>query len=387
MIDFKKIAIVVLCYSDYESLEISLALYSKLTNPDVDIYLLQNGRGTYDTERTYRVCKRYEKLFPKNIHVVDWIKPGVPHHSIYALLKSELFKKYDYICKVDDDVFPLTSDWVEKLAVCFEDAMQKYGDKLAYVTSLINNNPWGFKQVVDIMGLQEDFNKISLDHYIGIKGDSDSARYRFVPKSEIHPGGGGSVWALPHYGRWIHKHTTLLPDDYISATRNLGYEEVDNTERYSINCMFFRKNFWFELKLYENSCDEYEIYSHCKEFDKKIIADLSIPMVHLLYYTQREENRDLIPIIRERYEERLNLPFPISMSPNRNYEIENRMRWSESKFSEGVMIVRRTPFLGLIFGKLYYRIKYELYKVMSTFTVGKLRKYFIGKKYKYKELI
>ena len=75
------------------------------------------------------------------------------------------------------------------------------------------------------------------------------------------------------------------------------------------------------------------------------------------------------------------------MSPNRNYEIENRMRWSESKFSEGVMIVRRTPFLGLIFGKLYYRIKYELYKVMSTFTVGKLRKYFIGKKYKYKELI
>ena len=162
MIDFKKIAIVVLCYSDYESLEISLALYSKLTNPNVDIYLLQNGRGTYDTERTYRVCKRYEKLFPKNIHVVDWIKPGVPHHSIYALLKSELFKKYDYICKVDDDVFPLTSDWVEKLAVCFEDSIQKYGDKLAYVTSLINNNPWGFKQVVDIMGLQEDFNKISL---------------------------------------------------------------------------------------------------------------------------------------------------------------------------------------------------------------------------------
>ena len=110
-------------------------------------------------------------------------------------------------------------------------------------------------------------------------------------------------------------------------------------------------------------------------------------MVHLLYYTQREENRDLIPIIRERYEERLNLPFPISMSPNRNYEIENRMRWLESRFSKDIMLARRTPFFGFIFSKVYYRIKYELYKVMSTFTMGKLRKYFIGKKYKYKELI
>lgn len=111
--NLKKIAIVQLCYADYEALEIALAAYTKLTNPNVHIYLLQNGRGTYDTERTYRVCLRYQKMFPKQITVVDWIQPGAPFVSIKTLLESDEMKSYDYICKVDDDVFPLTSDWLE----------------------------------------------------------------------------------------------------------------------------------------------------------------------------------------------------------------------------------------------------------------------------------
>ena len=65
----KKIAIVQLCFADFESLEISLAAYVKLTTPDIHIYLLQNGRGTYDTERTYRVCQRYAKLYPKTDNI------------------------------------------------------------------------------------------------------------------------------------------------------------------------------------------------------------------------------------------------------------------------------------------------------------------------------
>ena len=41
---------------------------------------------------------------------------------------------------------------------------------------------------------------------------------------------------------------------------------------------------------------------------------------------KNQENRDLIPVIRKTYEEFLKLPFPISICPNKDYEIENRLR-------------------------------------------------------------
>ncbi|WP_432633777.1 hypothetical protein [Brachyspira sp.] len=107
-----KTAIVILSYADFESLEISLAMHSKYNSHNADIFILQNGRETYDCERTYRVAKRYENLYPKQIKVVDWIKPQKPYFSIRELLNSEVMSKYEYICKVDDDTFPLTVNWL-----------------------------------------------------------------------------------------------------------------------------------------------------------------------------------------------------------------------------------------------------------------------------------
>lgn len=60
-----KTAIVILAYTDFELLEISLSLHAKYNNHNADIFILQNGRGTYDTERTYRIAKRYENLYSK----------------------------------------------------------------------------------------------------------------------------------------------------------------------------------------------------------------------------------------------------------------------------------------------------------------------------------
>lgn len=60
-----KTTIVILAYTDFESLEISLSLHAKYNNHNADIFILQNGRGTYDTERTYRIAKRYENLYSK----------------------------------------------------------------------------------------------------------------------------------------------------------------------------------------------------------------------------------------------------------------------------------------------------------------------------------
>lgn len=57
-------------------------------------------------------------------------------------------------------------------------------------------------------------------------------------------------------------------------------------------------------------------------------------MVHICFFTQREENRDLLPQMRLAYERFLKLPFPIAMCPLKEYENENRLRWLENRLSQ-----------------------------------------------------
>ena len=129
----KTLAIVILAYSDYESLELTLAVHAKFLpylneGKRIKIYILQNGRGTYDCERTYKVAKRYEDLFPKDIEVVDWIAGGIPYFSIKKLFQSPNFSDITHVIKLDDDVFPLTVDWVESLWKCYQVSEEKYGE-------------------------------------------------------------------------------------------------------------------------------------------------------------------------------------------------------------------------------------------------------------------
>ena len=58
-----KTAIIILAYADFESLEIALACHARFLDKESKIFILQNGRDTYDCERTYQVGKRYEELF------------------------------------------------------------------------------------------------------------------------------------------------------------------------------------------------------------------------------------------------------------------------------------------------------------------------------------
>lgn len=55
----------------------------------------------------------------------------------------------------------------------------------------------------------------------------------------------------------------------------------------------------------------------------------SVPFVHIAYFPQREENRDLVADIRRVYEARLGHPFPLAMRASRDLEIEARLRWME----------------------------------------------------------
>lgn len=373
----KTLAIVILAYSDYESLELTLAVHAKFLpylneGKRIKIYILQNGRGTYDCERTYKVAKRYEDLFPKDIEVVDWIAGGIPYFSIKKLFQSPNFSDITHVIKLDDDVFPLTVDWVESLWKCYQVSEEKYGEKLAYVTSLVNNNPWGFEKTLNLMGLRaEYFQKIARDHFVGDSEENPFSPYRFCPKDMISTGGHGTVWKLPYISRWLHKNTTLQPGVFIQKTRNAGYEEVFSKERYSINCMLFAKDYWEKIS---NGGHDDELMSqiYCINNNLKIVANLEVPMCHLFFFTQRSENYDLIDVFKDYYSHWLNLPFPISIKQNRQQEIEDRLRFLEKALGSNSIFHYSPPQkrIDYIKGKLrrypsLYRVARAIYKKLS----------------------
>lgn len=330
-------AIVVLAYADYESLELALASHAKFTvDSGVPIYILQNGRGTYDTERTCSVGKRYQSLFPETIKVITDILPQKPYAAIKQLFHEELFSKYRYIIKLDDDVMVLTPDWVDKLIDTYIQASKQEGDNLAYVTSLVNNNPYGFKKLVDSFEELSDeyFTRLARRHLVGCAPDDSYNPYRIVPKETIFDGGFGTVWQLPYLGRWIHEKTTMQPEHYIERTRDLAVEEIDSRKRYSINCMMFEKKLWDEV-YNGGGDDEHMFHVYCMLNGKKIYANLAVPMVHLAFASQREEIRDMIPRIRDVYTSFLALPFPIALCGDRQIEIENRLRYLEKNKKTG----------------------------------------------------
>ncbi len=372
-----KTAIVILSYADYESLEISLACHSKFLDKESKIFILQNGRGTYDCERTYEVGKRYETLFPKNIEVIDDIPPQRPYHALKQLFKSKRMNKYDYICKLDDDVFPITEGWFDHLCATYDKQKALYGNKLGYITSLINNNPWGTKRVMDILGLYDEYKqKYSRDHYVGM--DNEYVPKKFIPKGEFNDGGAGTIWKLAYISRWIHNETTLQPDKFIAATKNKGVTEVNNKERYSINCMVFDKNFWDRIDI-ANDDDEHQAMLYCLNNDKKIIADMEVPMIHLFFYPQRNENKDIIKPIRDYYQKWLDLIFPISICEDKNIEIERRLRFLET----GLIGIRRNIDIAS-FNTLSNKLKYLKYRILSELTTGKIKKHYKEKKFKFK---
>lgn len=341
-----KTAIVILAYADFESLEISLAMHCKYNSHNADIFILQNGRGTYDCERTYRVAKRYEALYPKQIKVVDWIKPQKAYYSIKELLDSELMSKYEYICKIDDDTFPLTESWLNDLCKCYEDSYSKYKENLSYVTGLVNNNCWGFARLIKIMGIENEyFKEYSRFHYVGIENYycGIGNNLELLDNTKISDTACGTIWRNAYISRWIHNKTTLNHLEYIKRTSNKGYEEIDNAKRYSINCILFKKEFWNDIYNNEfNDDDEHSCLLYSYNNNKKIICNLEVPFVHLFYFTQREENKDLIPIIRDYYSKVINAPYPISICVNKEQENENRLRFLESIIDKNNIIQNKT---------------------------------------------
>ncbi len=320
----KRVAIVLLACSDYESLEVSLACHAAYLPAQADLFVLQNCRGTYDAERSLAVGQRYARLFPGRIHVVTGNKPAKPYRAIAALLATRHLAAFDLVCKVDDDSFPIAPGWLDALVRGHAAAEAAGGPALAYVTPLINNNCWGFAETLQVMGLGSAFAaEMARDHWVGTR-----AQRRIAPAGEIDRGGHGTIWQAPHLARWLHARTTLVPDRFIAATQGLSDVPVPGSERYSINCMLFRPALWRRIDDGSGE-DEHMLHQHCLRTGERILCVRSVPFVHIAYFPQREENRDLVADIRRVYEARLGHPFPVAMRASRELEIEARLRWME----------------------------------------------------------
>jgi hypothetical protein len=343
-------AIVMLAHSDYESLEISLAAHAKFLPQGVKFFILVNGRGSYDCERTLRVAKRFESLYPLSVEVIDDIKPQEPYYALKKLLESNRMRSYRYICKVDDDTFPITSDWFDQLCSVYENTYSRYGSNTAYVSGLVNNNPFGFKALLEqCSSLNSDyFAHIAREHLAGREGSSSSyyPPARIISASEIDDDICGTVWRYSYIARWLHERTSLQPEFYKEIVKNLP-DVYLGSKRYSINCILFNKDYWSLIEAPDSEFptdDEFLSEQYCRDNKMIIMVRLSVPLVHLFFFTQREENKDLVDIFRTVYSEWLGLPYPISIQSNRLLEIESRLRSLERSMQSQVFKKRRITF-------------------------------------------
>jgi hypothetical protein len=218
--DKRPLAILMLACRDYEALELSLACHMAYHDHDVAFYILQNCRESYDSERSLAVARRYQMLFPKSIHVIERITPRPAYRAIAEALEREL-ADYDLICKVDDDAFPINGGWIKKLLECWKQSEERLSESLAYVTPLINNNNWGFAEVIKIMGLENDYKvSVAREHRVG--AGTQIAPYKVISPDVVETGTNGTIWGYPYLARWIHEQTTLQPDKFLAATRGLA---------------------------------------------------------------------------------------------------------------------------------------------------------------------
>ncbi len=293
-----KTCIVLLACNDYESTQLTVANLLIRTPENVPIYFLPNSMSdTFDADRVKEIGQIYSKMFPGRFIYVNWVKPSFPYQALGDLIYSQQLNKFEYICKIDDDVFPITDDWIDNLAACFA----KYDSPdLGYVTGLINNNPWGFAEIVEIMGLKEEYQSLIPKHTIAGKNIKGYMKEEKITCPQIGRGGFGTVWQFPHLARWIHRKTSLQPQTFIDKTEGLSEKEISNQLRYSIGCMFFRKEEWG--KVYNGSkTDEKMWHLYCQNHNKRNYSMRNVPMVHLFFYNQRLFNKSILAEIYETY--------------------------------------------------------------------------------------
>lgn len=293
MIDYSQRALIILVSYEYESLQLTLRALNHTLSPEEKVVIILNGRPNYSGALVERICREWATFDQSHRFVVRPLcAGGKAYWAIKEILEEfEPIKKTKYICKIDDDIIPLKKDWMNNLANTYE-SLEESGENVGFITGLINNNNWGFAELINIFDKKEEYGQIS--NYKSLAGKD------IINEKEIATGAFGSVWKYPYLAWWLHQWTSLCPNDFINKTINLGVKEIPENIHYSIGCIFFEKTFWQQPEIpkeKEEAFDELMLHQLCIKEKFKKWALMNEPIIHLFYYTQRLPNKDILSLI------------------------------------------------------------------------------------------
>lgn len=295
MITVEDTAILILTCNDFEAMEITVNQVLRTTPDSVRIYLLSNCAGLPGADICERMCSIAARA---QYGRIVWINPGKRQPAWFGIrdaIRDHIAEAF--IVKLDDDVFPVREGWLEDMIDCYA---RQDPARIAYVTGLVNNNPYGFSQLVQLPALAAAYAAaMPLRHVAG----NFVPAYQDLRVSEagaVDPGGWGTVWQFPQLARWIHKETTLQPDRFTEMTRDLTETRFDPTMRYSINVMLFHRDLWAEMGD-GGTDDEQMVNLYSGKNDLDIIVRRDVPFVHLYFGPQKPFLIDMMRSIRDVY--------------------------------------------------------------------------------------
>lgn len=295
MISLSNTAVLILTCNDFEALDITIQQVLKTTPAEVPIYLLSNCYGLQGADVCDDLCRFASRAQYGRVH---WINPG-RRQPAYFGIRDAIRDQIDaeYILKLDDDVFPVAPGWLENMIACYK---RQDPQTLAYVSALVNNNPYGFSRLAKLPALRDAYAKIMPSKHLAGEFVPGYQDFRVAEVGEIDAGGWGTVWQFPHLARWIHTETTLQPERYLELTKELGEAEFDATVRYSINVMLFQRDLWQTIG--NGGSDDEEMFNrYCSANNKRIVIQENVPFVHLYFGPQKRFLIDIIPQVRAAY--------------------------------------------------------------------------------------
>lgn len=295
MISLSNTAILILTCNDFEALDLTVNQVLRTTPEEVPIYLLSNCAGLPGADICEDMCRFTARAQYGRVH---WINPGTrqpAYHGIARAIETDIKEKY--ILKLDDDVFPVASGWLEAL---IESYARQDQDRIGYVSGMVNNNPYGFSQLVQLPELRASYDAMMAGPHMSGVSIPGYQEFRVQGPGEIDPGGWGTIWQFPHLARWIHEETTLQPDRYAAMVKDLTPADIDTSARYSINVMLFERDIWGAVA-HGGQDDEEMFHLYCHQNNRQIIVERNIPFVHLYFGPQKRYIVDLLEKVRETY--------------------------------------------------------------------------------------
>lgn len=285
------IVLLVLASDNYESLQITLKSLNHTLINEEKVVVGLNGNNSLNSRITEYVAQKWCMYKPDSRFTVRPLcAPAKPFFAIKEIIaNSEHFKDAEYICKLDDDIIPLKKNWVQVLANQYAHLSEK--SNVGFVTGLINNNCWGFKELVSIYNKKSDYEKIhSYKTVAGWQG------VRTVKPGEIDDGDFGTIWHYPYIARGLHEWTSLQIDEFLQATSELPFKQIPLETYYSIGCTLFKKEFWTDLNEvdYSTEIDEMMIHRKCLRNKLQKWSAMDQPIIHLFYTNHKIINLDIL---------------------------------------------------------------------------------------------